>query len=124
MGEYVLLAGIIILVATVTSIVFVLQVQRYRSRRFSAHLAEWENVQKRSQQIWEIQQEKRGIELEHALNTHVQRVKTAWKEWEAIDSSRIASTAKQSDTTLLHTKLEQEIVRLPYIDEVPLKELD
>ena len=123
MGEYVLLVGTIVLVATVTSIVFVLYVQRRRSRTFSAHQVEWENVQKRSQQIWEIQQEKRGIELKHSLTTHVQRVEIAWKEWEANDTFRIASCAQQSNAALLHRKLEQEVVRLPYIDEVPLKEL-
>ncbi len=124
MGAYALLIGIIILVATVTSVLFVLQVQSRRSRVFSAHQVEWENMQKRSQQIWEIQQEKRGIELEHSLTAHVQRVEMAWKAWEANDTSRIASTAQQSNATLLHTKLEQEVIRIPYTDEVPLQELD
>ena len=121
MSEYMLLMSIIVLVATITSVVFVLQVQRRCATTFSAHLMEWENVQKRSQQIWEIQQEKRGIELDHSLSTHVQRVVSEWKIWEANDTARIA---QQSNATLLHTKLEQEVVRLPYTDEVPLKELD
>ena len=124
MGESALLIGIIVLVATVTSVLLVLQVQRRHSSAFSAHQVEWENMQKRSRQIWEIQQEKRGIELEHSLTTHVQHVELAWKAWEANDTSRIASTAEQSNATFLHTKLEQEVIRLPYTDEVPLKELD
>ncbi len=124
MGEYMLLIGTIVIVATVTSVVFVLQVQRQRSRVFTAHQVEWENVQKRSLQIWEIQQEKREIELAHSLTTHVQRLETAWKAWEAHDTSRIASTAQQSNATVLRTTLEQEVVRLPYTDEVPLKEPD
>ena len=124
MVEAALLIGTIVLVAIITSVVFVLQVQRRRSKAFSAHQVEWENAQKRSQQIWEIQQEKRGIELEHSLTTYVQRVKSAWEVWEANDTSRIASSAQLSNTTFLQTKLEQEVVRLPYTDEVPLKELD
>ena len=124
MGEFVLIAGISIVVATITSVVLVLLVQKRRSKAFSAHLVEWENVQKRSQQIWEIQQEKRGIELEHALAGHVQRVKHAWKKWEAKDMSRIASAIHESNAKFLHTALEHEIVRLPYTDEVPLKESD
>ncbi len=124
MGESALLIATIVLVATVTSVLLVLQVQRRHSRAFSAHQVEWENMQKRSWQIWEIQQEKRGIELEHSLTTHVQHVELAWKAWEANDTSRIASTAQQSNATFLDTKLEQEVIRLPYTDEVPLKELD
>ena len=124
MVESVLLIGTIVLVATVTSVVFVLQVQRRRFRMFSTHQVEWENVQKRLRQIWEIQQEKRVVALEDSLTTHMQRVERTWKAWEANDTSRVASTAQQSNSALLHTKLEQEVVRLPYIDEVPLKELD
>ena len=124
MVEAVLLIGTIVLVAIVTSVVFVLQVQRSRSRAFSARRVEWENAQKRSLQIWEIQQEKRGIELEHSLKTYVQRVESAWEAWEANDTSRIASNARQSTAAFLQTKLEREVVRLPYTDEVPLEELD
>ena len=122
MGELVLLIGTIVLVATITSVVFVLQVQRRRSRTFTGHQVEWENVQKRSLQMWEIQQEKREIELEHSLTSHVQRVQKAWKAWEANDTTHIASIVQQANATLLQTKLEQEVVRLPYIDEVSLKE--
>lgn len=124
MNVNILLLSTIILVALVTSVVFVLQVQRLRFRKFSAHLVDWENAQKRSLQIWEIQQEKRAIELENSLTTTMQDVDIAWKEWEAKDASFIASTAQQSNALLLHRELEQEIVRLPFIDEVPLKDVD
>ena len=124
MGEYMLLIGTIVIVAIVTSVVFVLQVQRQRFRVFTARQVEWENAQKHSLQIWEIQQEKREIELAQSLKAHMQRVRIAWEAWEAHDTSRIASTSQQSNATILHTKLEQEIARLPYIDEVPLKKLD
>ncbi len=124
MNVNILLMSTIILVALVTSVVFVLQVQRLRSRKFSAHLVDWENAQKRSLQIWEIQQEKRAVELENSLTTNMQDVDIAWKEWEAKDASFIASTARQSNALLLHRELEQEIVRLPFIDDVPLKDVD
>ena len=119
-----LLIGTIVLVAMITSIVFVLQVQRRYTKTLSARQEEWENTQKRSLQIWEIQQEKRAIELEHSLTTHVLHVGKAWAEWEAKDTSLIASTAQQSQDILRHTKLEQEVVRLPFIDAVPLKKPD
>jgi len=123
-SECMLLVGTIVLVATITSAVFVLQVQRRYFMMRSARQVEWENTQKRSLQIWEIQQEKRAIELENSLAARVQRIEIAWKVWEAKDTSLIASIAQCSNATQLHTKLEKEVVRLPHTDEVPLEKLD
>ncbi len=119
-----LLIGTIILVAIVTSVFFVLLVQRRYVKTLSTRQEEWESTQKRSLQTWEIQQEKRAIELENSLTAHVQHVEVQWKEWEAKDTSLIASAVQQSQSALRRTKLEQEVVRLPYIDEVPLKAPD
>ena len=124
MSETIQLVGIIVLVAIITSIVFVLQVQRRYAKALSIRHEEWENTQKRSLQIWEIQQEKCAIELEHSLTAYVQHVGTAWQEWEAKDTSLIASTVNKSQSALQLTTLEQEVVRLPFIDEVPLKKPD
>ena len=124
MDQTVLLIGVIVLVATITSVVFTLQVQKRRYATLSARQAEWENAQKRSQHIWEIQQEKRATELEQSLTTHTQHVEKAWKAWEAKDTSLIASTAEHYTTTLMHIQLEKEVARLPYTDEIPLEKLD
>ena len=121
MGKEIVLIGVIVLVATITSVVFVLQVQKRHYATLSIHQAEWENVQKRSQQIWEIQQEKRAIELDHSLTTHVQHVERAWKVWEANDTSLIASTAEQHNTALMQIQLEKELTRLPYMEDIPLE---
>ncbi len=123
-NENILLISTIVLVAMITSVIFVLQVQRHRFKMFSAHLVEWENARKRSLQIWEMQQEKRAIELENSLSTPVQRVAKAWKAWEVNDTSLVTSIAQQSNTLLHHTELEHEIVRLPFVDEIPLKNFD
>ncbi len=124
MSETMLLIGTIVLVAIITSVFFVLLVQRRYVKTLSTRQDEWESTQKRSLQTWEIQQEKRAVELENSLTAHVQHVEIQWKEWEAKDTSLIASAVQQSQSVLRRTKLEQEVVRLPYIDEVPLKEPD
>ncbi len=124
MGESMLLASTIVLVATFTSVIFVLLVQRRGSRLLSARQDEWENAREHSLQMWNVQQEKRLIEIERSLTTSVQRVETAWTTWEAHDASLIASIAQQARTRLLYTTLEQEIARIPSIDEVPLEILD
>ncbi len=124
MNENILLISTIVLVAVVTSVVFVLQVQRHRSKMFFAHLMDWENAQKHSLQIWEIQQEKRVVELENTLSTHVQNVAITWNAMEEKDTSLVTSIAQQSNALLLRMEQEQEIVRLPFVDEIPLKNLD
>lgn len=124
MSEYILLISIIVLVSTMTSILLVLQIQRHRYRVLSTQWEEWKNAQTRTQQIWETQQEKHIIELEHTLATHVQHVENAWRMWEAKDISLIASTAQECNATLMHVHLEQELARLLYTDEVPLEKLD
>ena len=120
MSDAALLVSTIVLVATLTGVVFVLLVQRYRSRVLSAHQLTWENASKRSQQIWKVQQEKRVAGVEQSANASMQHLQTTWKAWEAKDRSLIASTAQQTYTTLLHVRLEQEIARIPHTDEVPL----
>ncbi|GAC1636036.1 MAG: hypothetical protein NVS4B11_38440 [Ktedonobacteraceae bacterium] len=120
-AEQMLLISMIVLIAIVTSIVLVLQLQRHQDTRLSARRVEWENVQKRSQQIWETQQEKHAIELEHSLVASVQHMEQAWKVWEAKDRLLIASTAQQYETALAQMWLEQELARLPRTYEVPLK---
>ncbi|GAC1388691.1 MAG: hypothetical protein NVS4B12_05530 [Ktedonobacteraceae bacterium] len=122
MGEHMLLIGTVALVATITSVVLTLQLQKRHYTMFSTRRVEWEKVQKRSQYIWETLQEKRPIELEHSLTTYIQHVEKAWKEWEAKDSAQIASTAQCYETTLGQIRVEQELARLPKTDEIPLKE--
>ncbi len=120
MSSAALLVSTIVLVATFTSAIIVLLVQRHRARVLYTRQMTWENVLKRSQQIWKVQQEKRVATVEQSVNTSLQHLQAAWKAWEAEDASLIASTAQQTYTTLLHIKLEQEIARIPYRDEVPL----
>lgn len=122
MGEHMLLIGTVVLVATIISVVLTLQLQKRHYTMLSTRRVEWENVQKRSQQIWETQQEKRAIELEHSLTTHVQHIENTWKAWEAKDRSQIASTAQHYEATLAQIHIEQELARLPKTDEIPLKE--
>ncbi len=124
MGENTLLIGVIVLIATITSVALVLQVQKHHYATLSTRQEEWENVQKRSLQTWETQQEKRVIELDHSLTTHVQHVEMAWQTWEAKDTSLIASTAEQYNAMRMRVQLEKELTRLPYTDEIPLEKLD
>ncbi len=124
MSETMLLIGTIVLVAIITSIVFVLLVQRRYVKTLSTRQEEWKSTQNHVLQTWEIQQEKRAIELEHSLKIDVEHVDIQWKAWEAKDTSLIASTAQQSQVALQYIKLEQEVARLPCIDDVPLKKPD
>ncbi len=120
MNEAGLLISTIVLVATFASVLFVLLVQRRRAIVLSARQLTWENAQKRSLQIWKVQQEKRVIEFEKAASIRTRQLETAWKAWEATNASLVADTAQEAHDALLRVKLEQEIARIPRTDDVPL----
>jgi len=102
-------AGIISLLAATIGALIAFKIQSRVLRNTGLEHEAWQLAQEAHQSVWEGNQRKQALELEHELTRQVQQIQEAWQRWEVHDTQRLAKLT-----------LEQKLASLPRIEDVPV----
>lgn len=120
MVELLIVGGLICLLVIVTGTFIALQMQRRMLRRIHTEQDAWQHAQEGHQFQWQAGQRKQALDTERKLAAQVQEVRGEWKNWENKAEQRIGAMDQQFQTFTRRASLEQELARLPHVDDTPL----
>ncbi len=83
-------AGIISLLAATIGALIAFKIQSRVLRNTGLEHEAWQLAQEAHQSVWEGNQRKQALELEHELTRQVQQIQEAWQRWEVHDTQRLA----------------------------------
>lgn len=120
MVETIVVACIVGVIAALAGALIALRIERGAIQSIQAEHEAWEQAQENSRRIWERKQAKRFAEAEANLTTLMQGIREDWEAWKKKDAERIAALTQQYETLEKQSRLEQELARLPHVEEMPL----
>lgn len=94
--------------------------QRRTLQEIQTQQQAWQRAQEVHQQQWQVKQEKLGRELERRLFEQTQQLHNEWKEWAEKDTQRVEELARQYHNAEQHSRIEHELARLPYVEDMPV----
>ena len=113
---------IVAVAASLAGALIALRVERGTVKSIQAEHEAWEQAQENYRRTWERKQAKRFAEAEAKFTALTQEIRADWETWAKKDAERIAALAQQYDTLEKQSQLEQELARLPHVEEMPLGE--
>jgi len=113
---------IVAVAASLAGALIALRVERGTVKSIQAEHEAWEQAQENYRRTWERKQAKRFAEAEAKFTALTQEMRADWETWTKKDAERIAALAQQYDTLEKQSQLEQELARLPHVEEMPLGE--
>lgn len=120
MVETLLVGGIVgILTGSIASLI-TLKIYQRRTDSTVIQQQGWQRAQEARHQQWQIQQEKRAIELEKKLVAHLRQMQQEWHAWEQKDSTRVETLRQQYESSVVHANVEHELARIPRLEEASL----
>jgi len=122
MFEIIVVICIVAIVSALIGALIALRIERGAIKSIQAEHEAWEQAQQNSRRGWETNQAKRFAEAETKITRMVQEVRADWEVWKKYDQERIAAVAQQYETLEKQSQLEQELARLPHVEEMPLGE--
>lgn len=120
MVETIVVACIVAIIAALAGALIALRIERGAIQSIQAEHEAWGQAQENSRRIWERKQAKRFAEAEANLTTLMQEIREDWEAWKKKDAERIANLTQQYETLEKQSRLEQELARLPHVEEMPL----
>lgn len=122
MVETIVVACIVGVIAALAGALIALRIERGAIQSIQAEHEAWEQAQENSRRTWERKQTKRFAEAEVNLTTLMQGIREDWEAWKKGDAERIAALTQQYETLEKQSRLEQELARLPHVEEMPIGE--
>jgi len=113
---------IVAVAAALAGALIALRVERGTVKSIQAEHEAWVQAQENYRHAWERKQAKRFAEAEAKFTALTREIRADWETWTKKDAERIAALAQQYDTLEKRSQLEQELARLPHVEEMPLGE--
>jgi uncharacterized protein YjbI with pentapeptide repeats len=117
--ELLLIGGVASLLLVLITFLILWKLQRGHLDSIQLQQQAWQRSQETHQQQWEVQQKKQAEQTEIRLTAQVQQVRSDWKAWEAKDAARVEALAQQYATAEQRSRIEHEVLRLPFIETTP-----
>jgi Pentapeptide repeats (8 copies) len=111
---------IVCLAAAIIGACIALGLNRGYVQRISTQQVAWERAQESHQRSWESGQAQQFAAMEQRLSRQVQQVKQECKAWEEGDQQRLEALRRQHAAYATQLQLQNELERLPRIEEVPV----
>ena len=111
------IASALLVIITTT---FLWRLQHRSLKEIQIQQQAWQRAQEVHQQQWQVKQEKLGRELEKKLLEQTQQLHDEWKTWTEKDTQRIEELARQYHNAEQHSRIEHELARLPYVEDMPV----
>src|SRR5712691_674375 len=109
MMKLVIVVGIFIMLTGIIAVVVALRIQYRILAEKHIEREAWEHAQESHQLVWEANQRKRALEVEHTLTGALKQIQKEWRQWEARNNDH---SQKLSQEYALNT--------LPRVEETPL----
>ncbi len=122
MFELIVVVCIVAIVSALIGALIALKIEGGAIKNIQAEHEAWEQAQQNSRRGWESNQVKHFAEAEKKITRVAQEIRAEWEVWKKYDQERIAAVAQQYETLEKQSQLEQELARLPHVEDMPLGE--
>jgi type II secretory pathway pseudopilin PulG len=122
MVETIVVVCIVAIIASLFGALIALRIERGAIQGIQAEHEAWEQAQENYRRTWERKQAKRFADAEAKFAALTQSIREDWEAWKKKDTERIEALAQQYETLEKQSRLEQELARLPHVEEMPLGE--
>lgn len=120
MLEMLLIGVIASALLVILTAMFLWRSQRRTLKAIQAQQQAWQRAQEVHQQQWQVTQEKLARELDRKLAEQIQQLHNEWEAWEEKDTQRVEELARQYHNAEQRSRVEHELARLPYVEDMPV----